>query len=228
MKKQILMLSCLTALAGCMSTAVPGASSDQSGEPVVASTPTSESAPMRFFITSEGSGKGANLGGLAGADAHCQKLAEAAGSDKTWKAYLSSSSENARDRIGEGPWHNAKGTLIAQNIASLHQADTNFINKLNGLNEKGEVVKGRGDTPNRHDILTGSTVEGLLAVDQTCGDWTLEGEDGSAMVGHHDRMGLSDDDASKSWNTSHGSRGCSQENLQSTGGDGLFYCFATD
>lgn len=235
MKKQLLIFACLAGLTGCLSTAVPGSSPEQTSDPGVDSTApvtavsdAPETAPMRFFITSEGSGKGANLGGLAGADAHCQKLAEAVGSDKTWKAYLSSSSENARDRIGEGPWHNAKGTLIAQNIASLHQADTNFITKANGLNEKGEMVNGRGDTPNRHDILTGSTVEGLLAVDQTCGDWTLEGEDGAAMVGHHDRMGLSDDDASRSWNTSHPSRGCSQENLQGTGGDGLFYCFATN
>lgn len=238
MKKHILILGCLALLTGCPGTAAPGSSPASSpatesptttpATPEQGSEPSAETTPMRFFITSEGSGNGANLGGLVGADAHCQKLAEAAGSDKTWKAYLSSSAENARDRIGQGPWHNAKGTLIAENIASLHQADTNFITKVNGLNEKGEVVNGRGDTPNRHDILTGSTMDGLLAEDQTCGDWTLEGEDGSAMVGHHDRMGLSDDDASKSWNTSHGSRGCSQENLQGTGGDGLFYCFATN
>lgn len=222
MKKKIVILGFIAMLAGCSSTGVPGDSPAQSSEPVA------QTAPMRFFITSEGPGKGANLGGLVGADAHCQKLAEVVGSDKTWKAYLSTSLENARERIGEGPWHNAKGTLIAQNIASLHQADTNFITKTNGLNEKGEMVNGRGDTPNRHDILTGSTVDGLLAVDQTCGDWTLEGEDGAAMVGHHDRIGLSDDDASKSWNTSHASRGCSQDNLKGTGGDGLLYCFASN
>ena len=182
---------------------------------------------ISFFITSEGSGDGANLGGLAGADAHCQKLASAAGIEgKTWKAYLSSSQENARDRIGTGPWYNVKGTLIANNIAELH-GDGNNINKTNGLNEKGEIVNGRGDTPNRHDILTGSTPEGNVDGTNTCADWTANGE-GAATVGHHDLMGLDDTPPSKSWNSSHPSRGCSQDNLKGSGGDGLFYCFATE
>jgi hypothetical protein len=184
---------------------------------------------MSFFITSQGLGNGADLGGLAGADAHCQSLAEAAGSSgKTWRAYLSTSSENAKDRIGSGPWFNAKGEKIADDVASLH-SDANNITKETALNEKGEVVSGRGDEPNRHDILTGSMPDGTVAADQTCGDWTLGGAEGVAMVGHHDRMGLDDSAAAKSWNSSHPSRGgCSQEALRSTGGDGLFYCFATN
>lgn len=185
-----------------------------------------QDASMSFFITSAGPGDGANLGGLAGADAHCQSLAEAAGAgSKTWRAYLSTSGENARDRIGAGPWHNAAGELIAQDLDALH-GDANGINKETGLTETGEQVNGRGDTPNRHDILTGSNADGT-ATDNTCGDWTLNGE-GSAFVGHHDRIGLRDDAPSKSWNASHPSRGCSQENLQGTGGDGLFYCFAAN
>jgi len=180
---------------------------------------------MTFFITSAGPGKGANLGGVEGADAHCQKLAEAAGAGgKTWRAYLSAGGVNARDRIGSGPWHNAKGEQIAANVEDLH-GDPN-INKQTGLTESGEMVNGRGDSPNRHDILTGSNPDGTAA-DATCNDWTSDGE-GSAIVGHHDRMGLRDDAPSKSWNSSHGSRGCSQEALQGTGGDGLFYCFAAD
>ncbi len=180
---------------------------------------------MSFFVTSAGPGQGANLGGLAGADAHCQGLAEAAGAgDKTWHAYLSSSDENARKRIGDGPWFNAKGVRIATNVDELH-SEHNGVNKQNALSENGEIINGRGDTPNRHDILTGSNPEGILVFGKTCDDWTSNGA-GSAMVGHHDRVGLNDDAASRSWNSSHGSRGCSQSDLQSTGGDGLLYCFA--
>jgi hypothetical protein len=184
---------------------------------------------MSFFITSQGLGNGANLGGLEGADAHCQSLAEAAGSSgKTWRAYLSTSTENAKDRIGSGPWSNQKGEKIADDVASLH-SDANAITKETALNEKGEMVSGRGDQPNRHDILTGSMPDGTVAADQTCGDWTLGGAEGAAMVGHHDRMGLDDSAAAKSWNSSHASRGgCSLEALKSTGGDGLLYCFATN
>ncbi len=181
---------------------------------------------MSFFVTSKGPGDGANLGGLAGADAHCQSLAQTAGSTgKTWRAYLSSTTENARDRIGAGPWQNAKGVTIADDIASLH-GDANQISKETALTETGEVVNGRGDQPNRHDILTGSKPDGTAAP-ETCGDWTLNG-DGSAIVGHHDRIGLRDDAPSKSWNSSHPSRGCGQTALQGTGGDGLLYCFAAD
>jgi hypothetical protein len=180
---------------------------------------------ISFFITSQGLGDGGNLGGLAGADAHCQKLAEATGiSGKTWKAYLSTSSENARDRIGQGPWHNAKGELIAASLEELH-SEANKINKQTALTEKGALVKGRGDEPNMHDILTGSTPEGTVAAGQTCSDWTSSSE-GSALVGHHDRMGLRDDAPSKSWNSSHPSRGCSKDDLPKSGGNGLFYCFA--
>lgn len=180
---------------------------------------------MSFFITSKGLGDGANLGGLAGADAHCQQLAEAAGvTGKTWKAYLSTATENAAQRIGNGPWHNAKGELIANNVAELH-SEANKITKQTGLTEKGEMVKGRGDEPNMHDILTGSTPEGTVAEGQTCADWTSNAE-ASAMVGHHDRIGLRDDAASKSWNSSHPSRGCGEADLPKSGGAGLFYCFA--
>jgi hypothetical protein len=179
---------------------------------------------MSFFITSAGPGNGANLGGLEGADAHCQQLAAAAGGgDKTWRAYLSSSEVDARDRIGSGPWHNAAGELIAQDVAALH-SDANAISKETGLTETGEQVNGRGDEPNRHDILTGSTADGAAAP-ETCENWTSSAA-GSAIVGHHDRMGLRDDAPSKSWNSSHPSRGCGQADLQGTGGDGLFYCFA--
>ncbi|MBA5776514.1 hypothetical protein H2509_05180 [Stappia sp. F7233] len=185
-----------------------------------------QSPDMSFFITSQGPGDGANLGGLAGADTHCQSLAEAAGvTGKTWRAYLSTSSENARDRIGSGPWANAKGIVIAASVEELH-SDANGITKETGLSETGEVINGRGDNPNRHDILTGSNADGT-ANENTCGDWTLNG-DGSAMVGHHDRIGLRDDAPSKSWNSSHPSRGCSQDALRGTGGDGLLYCFAAN
>lgn len=184
---------------------------------------------MSFFITSEGSGKGADLGGLEGADAQCQKLAEAAGAgSKTWHAYLSTTKEDARDRIGKGPWVNAKGEKIADDVASLH-SEANAIGKETALDEKGGMVNGRGDEPNRHDMLTGSKADGTKIADMTCGDWTMSGADGSAMLGHHDRKGLDDSPAAKSWNSSHASRGgCGQEALRGTGGDGLYYCFAID
>ncbi|MDG4900744.1 MULTISPECIES: hypothetical protein [unclassified Mesorhizobium] len=189
----------------------------------------SQDAKMSFFVTSVGSGKGADLGGLKGADAHCASLAEAAGvTGKTWHAYLSSSAEDARDRIGKGPWFNAKGEKIADDVASLH-SDANAISKQTALTEKGEVVNGRGDKPNRHDVLTGSKPDGTKIADQTCGDWTMSGTEGAAMTGHHDRVGLDESAAAKSWNSSHASRGgCSQEALRGTGGDGLFYCFAVE
>jgi len=186
-----------------------------------------QNADMTFFITSAGPGDGASLGGLEGADAHCQALAAVAGAgNRTWRAYLSTGAVNARDRIGDGPWHNAKGVLIANDLAALH-SDANAISKETGLTERGEMVNGRGDQPNRHDILTGSNPDGTVAAGKTCDDWTSDGE-GSAIVGHHDRRGLRDDAPSKSWNSSHGSRGCGQEALRGTGGDGLFYCFAVD
>ncbi|WP_055049155.1 hypothetical protein [Devosia sp. A16] len=184
-----------------------------------------DATTMTFFVTSVGAGDGANLGGLDGADAHCAKLAEAAGSTgKTWKAYLSAEGVNAKDRIGAGPWQNFKGDVIATDVANLHSAD-NKLTKATALSETGAQINGRGDTPNQHDILTGSNPDGTLAAGQTCGDWTLNGE-GSAIVGHSDRTGLDDSDAAKSWNSSHPSRGCSQENLVGTGGAGLLYCFA--
>jgi len=194
---------------------------------------------MTFFITSAGPGKGAALGGLEGADRHCQSLAQAAGAGShTWRAYLSTQAVdgaqavNARDRIGRGSWQNTKGVTIAKDIDELHGA--NNLTKQTALSEKGEMVNGRGDTPNRHDILTGSTPDGRAfppGEDRTCSNWTSSTQ-GVAMVGHHDRMGLRDDDASKSWNSSHPSRGpdggCSQADLRSTGGDGLLYCFAAN
>jgi hypothetical protein len=192
---------------------------------------------MTFFVTSAGPGKGADLGGLAGADAHCASLAQAAGSTgKTWHAYLSTQGAgavNARDRIGSGPWQNAKGITIAKSVDDLH-SDANNLTKQTALSEKGDVINGRGDQPNRHDILTGSTPEGRAFPadkDMTCRNWTSSTQ-GSAMVGHSDRQGLRDDVPSKSWNSSHPSRGpdggCSQADLRSTGGDGLLYCFATN
>ena len=198
----------------------------QSGSVLIA-----QNQPMSFFITSAGPGDGANLGGLKGADAHCQKLAAAAGQgSRTWRAYLSTAAAggaaavNAKDRIGPGPWHNAKGVVIAQNVAELH--GENKLTKETQLTEKGEVVNGRGDTPNKHDILTGSQPDGTAftdADDHTCNNWTSNAA-GSAQVGHHDRQGGGANPTS--WNSSHASKGCSQENLRGTGGDGLFYCFA--
>jgi hypothetical protein len=182
---------------------------------------------MGFFVTSQGPGDGANLGGVEGADAHCQKLAQAAGAgSKAWHAYLSTSSVNARDRIGSGPWYNAKGELIAGSVAELH-SDANKISKQTALTESGAVVNGRGDTPNMHDILTGSNADGTAVADMTCGDWTNNGA-GAAFVGHHDRIGLRDDAPSKSWNASHPSRGCGKDDLPKSGGNGLFYCFAAN
>src|SRR5438105_9288015 len=190
----------------------------------------SQSQGMTFFVTSTGSGKGADFGGLEGADKHCQTLAAAAGAgSRTWHAYLSTQGPqavNARDRIGTGPWQNAKGVVIAKDVAELH--GNNNLNKQTALTEKGEIVSGRGDTPNKHDILTGTKPDGTAFAgsdDMTCGNWTKSGE-GVAMVGHHDRSGLGTDDASRSWNSSHPSRGCSDEGLKSTGGAGLLYCFA--
>ncbi|MCG7393699.1 hypothetical protein MHY87_12345 [Microvirga sp. ACRRW] len=194
-----------------------------------------QNADTTFFVTSVGSGKGADLGGIEGADRHCQTLAEAAGiRGKMWRAYLSTqgaNAVNAKDRIGRGPWQNAKGAVIAKDVADLHGAG-NTLNKQTALTEKGTMVKGRGDQPNEHDILTGSQADGTAfagAEDRTCGNWTKSGTDGTVMVGHHDRMGLDDSPPAKSWNTSHPSRGgCSQDALKSTGGAGLFYCFAAN
>lgn len=200
-----------------------------------------QDANMTFFITSAGPGKGGDLGGLEGADGHCNALAAAAGSErKGWKAYLSVAAKiergdgsakvipgvDARDRIGSGPWHNAKGELIASDIDELH-SDNNNISKETGLDESGNMVNARGDKPNKHDILTGSTPGGMYSTaggDTTCSGWTSSG-DGSAIVGHHDKLGLSKDRHMVSWNSAHGSAGCSAEALPRTGGDGLFYCF---
>jgi hypothetical protein len=196
-----------------------------------------QQSDLSFFVTSVGSGKGADYGGLEGADQHCQRLAGAAGaSAKTWRAYLSTQAAggtaavNARDRIGAGPWRNAKGVVIAKDVAELH--GTNNLTKQTALTEGGNPVNGRGDTPNVHDILTGSQPDGTAftaGADQTCGNWTKSGAEGAAMVGHHDRMGLDDSPPAKSWNSSHSSRGgCSQEALRGTGGAGLLYCFAAN
>ncbi len=183
---------------------------------------------MSFFITSVNPGSGGDLGGVAGADAHCDALAIAAGvTGRTWAAYLSTSDVDARDRIGSGPWANVAGVVVATDVANLH-SDANNLTKQTALDETGAVVSGRGDTPNRHDILTGSMPDGTRA-EQTCENWTSSAAEGvSGMVGHHDRAGLDDSPPAKSWNSSHPSRGCSLEALRGTGGDGLFYCFATD
>ena len=198
-----------------------------------------QGADTSFFVTSTSIGNGGNLGGLAGADNQCQTLAQAAGSGaKTWRAYLSTQAAdgkpaiNAKDRIGNGPWKNAKGVVIAKDVAELHGA--NNLTKQTALSEKGEVINGRGDTPNRHDVLTGSQPDGTAFAgsdDRTCKNWTSSVQ-GAAMVGHADRTGLNQEPPAKSWNTSHPSRGpdggCSQADLKSTGGDGLLYCFATN
>jgi hypothetical protein len=207
---------------------------------IAAQPALSQSPATSFFVTSVGIGNGANLGGLAGADNYCQTLAQAAGAGaKTWRAYLSTQGAdgkpavNARDRIGKGPWQNSKGVVIAKDVAELHSGANN-LTKQTALTERGEVNNGRGDAPNRHDMLTGSQPDGTAfagADDRTCKNWTSSTQ-GSAMLGHSDRIGLRDDDASKSWNSSHPSRGpdggCSQADLKSTGGDGLFYCFAAN
>ena len=202
----------------------------------VAAVQAQQASNMTFFVTSAGLGKGADLGGLDGADAQCNALAKAAGSKLTnWRAYLSTTKpggeagDNARDRIGKGPWRNAKGVVIAKNVSDLH-SDNNKITKQTALTEKGEVASGRGDPVNTHDILTGSDPQGRFSTaggDTTCGNWTKSG-DGSAIVGHHDRMGLKDTRHMKSWNSSHGSAGCSQESLVKTGGSGRFYCFSAN
>jgi hypothetical protein len=190
--------------------------------------------PMTFFVTSDGPGNGGDLGGLAGADALCQSLAESAGrGDSTWHAYLSQAPSggmaavHARDRIGTGPWHNANGDLIAANVADLHE-DRNNVRKDTALNESGEEVEGRGDEPNRHDMLTGSDSMGRLFDNNpavsTCNNWTSSSDEHTTRLGHHDRLG----GPNASWNSVHTSRGCSQEALVGTGGDGLLYCFAID
>ncbi len=186
-----------------------------------------------FFVTSTGSGKGADFGGLEGADKHCQTLATAAGfGNRTWRAYLSSAATastkavDARDRIGSGPWQNVKGVVIASSVAELH--GNNNLTKQTALTEQGGIVNGVGDKPTMHDILTGSQTDGTAfagSEDKTCGNWTKSGE-GSAQVGHSDRTGLRDDPPAHSWNSSHASRGCSDEALVSTGGAGRLYCFA--
>lgn len=215
--------------------AVPGAfvlSAQQPAAPAAAQAAPRQ--PMSFFVTSVGKGDGANLGGLAGADAHCQALGAAAGrADAVWRAYLSTQGPgavNARDRIGAGPWHNARGQVISADNGVLH-GDTieqarigNPIGKQLALNEKGELVNGVGDKPNQHDVLTGSTPDGRAftdAADHTCGNWTGNST-GTAQVGHHDKQG----GGNSSWNSTHPSRGCSQDNLIASGGAGLFYCFA--
>jgi len=202
------------------------------GMTACAHTPESK---MSFFVTSVGVGKGADLGGLAGADRHCQALASAVGAGgKTWRAYLSTqavggaAAVDARDRIGRGPWQDAKGVVVASSVDELH--GNNNLTKQTARNEKGEVVNGRVDTPNRHDILTGSTPEGRAPApdkDLTCGNWTKSAE-GAAILGHHDRKGLDETPPAKSWNSSHPSAGCSQDALRKTGGDGLLYCFAVN
>ena len=191
-----------------------------------------QDSAMSFFLTSKGPGDGANLGGLDGADAHCQMLAESAGAGgKTWRAYLSTNGDsmvNARDRIGDGPWFSANGNQVAADVDDLH-SDNNKLGKENSIGENGEPINGRGDSPNRHDILTGSNLDGTAFAggeDHSCQDWTDSGSDGSAQVGHHDRQGGGANPTS--WNNAHASRGCGQSDLQATGGDGLFYCFAID
>lgn len=218
-EKKMKMTKYLFALIALVAVALPGLSQDQ--------------PEMSFFITSVGSGDGGNLGGLAGADAHCEALAEAAGSEgRTWRAYLSQAPGmgaalvNARDRIGDGPWYNANGVYVAWDIDGLHE-DRNNIRKPVAIDENGNEVSGAGDSPNRHDILTGSDSAGNLVPGNgaltTCSNWTSN-DAGNAMVGHHDRLG----GPSASWNSVHSSRGCSQQDLIGTGGDGLFYCFAAD
>jgi hypothetical protein len=214
------------ALIGCASAVLLAACGSMSGS----------QNPMSFFVTSVNPGKGADFGGLAGADAYCQNLAGTAGAGgKTWRAYLSTTPSgsmgavNARDRIGRGPWQNASGVVVATSVDDLHSAN-NKLNKQTALTEKGGTISGRGDAVNMHDILTGSTVDGRAATsatDTTCGNWTKSGE-GSALVGHHDRMGLDEQPPAKSWNSSHGTRACGMEALKATGGAGLLYCFAAN
>ena len=192
-----------------------------------------QQSAMSFFVTSANAGKGADFGGLEGADRYCQQLASAAGAGgKTWRAYLSTqggSAVNAKDRIGKGPWQNAKGVVVAKDVADLHGASNN-LNKQTALTEKGDVVKGRGDQPNEHDVLTGTQPDGTAfpaGDDKTCGNWT-KGAEGSAIVGHHDRTGLDTSPPALSWNSSHASQGCSVDALKKTGGAGYLYCFASN
>lgn len=207
------------------------------------SLPSAADSSLSFFVTSVGTGSGANLGGLSGADAHCQKLATAVGAGgKTWRAYLSTQGKalgdteviHARDRIGSGPWYNAKGVMIAKGGDDLHSGSAKLVKEAL-LDEKGQIVNGRTEKPNRHDILTGSRPDGTAFppsppfADMTCGNWTLGGDEGAAMTGHHDRAGPTGDNWATSWNSAHPTRGgCSQKALQGTGGDGLFYCFAAN
>jgi hypothetical protein len=179
---------------------------------------------MSFFITSSSPGKGGDLGGIAGADAHCAALAKAAGApaNRVWRAYLSTDKQHAKDRIGAGPWFNAKGVQVAASVADLH-SDTNKLSKENSLNEKGELTNGRGDTPNRHDILTGSNLDGTSS-GKTCNNWTSSGADATATVGHHDRQGGGTNPTS--WHSAHDSKGCGLDALRGSGGEGYFYCFA--
>ncbi|MEL7490570.1 MAG: hypothetical protein AAGJ73_07605 [Pseudomonadota bacterium] len=217
----------LIMLAACASLAACGSDDNADDAQNATSAPDPN---MSFFLTSVGPGDGGNLGGLAGADAHCAQLAKDAGvTGKTWRAYLSTTGEpaiNAKDRIGEGPWRNANGDIAVASLAEL-LSDENKLSKEISVSETGAVINGRGDSPNRHDILTGTTASGEFTIgdgDTTCSDWTSNAADGSAIVGHHDRTGGGDDPTS--WSSAHGSRGCGQADLQRTGGDGLFYCFA--
>lgn len=212
--------ACIAIVAGCASVA-PGPQN------------------MTFFVTSAGPGKGGNLGGLEGADRHCQSLAQAVGAGtRTWRAYLSTQAPkladpnyvNARDRIGTGPWHNAHGVLIARSVEDLHSANSN-LNKQTALDEKGKMVNGRTEKPNTHDILTGSRPDGtaypgMPFPDMTCSNWTNGSDNGAAMTGHHDLVGPVDNTWATSWNSAHQTLGCSQEKVRPTGGEGLFYCFA--
>ncbi|RZI45015.1 hypothetical protein EGT07_01460 [Herbaspirillum sp. HC18] len=223
MRRTGLIAGCVMVLAGCAN--------------MMPTKPGPEN--MTFFVTSTGPGKGADLGGLEGADKQCQTLAQAAGAgNRTWHAYLSTQGSslsdtnfvNARDRIGTGPWQNIKGVVIARNVEELHSAANN-VNKETALDEKGQPINGRTDKPNKHDILTGSRPDGTAFPgapfpDMTCGNWTRSGTEGSAMLGHHDRAGPADASWATSWNSSHPTRGCNQDGLRSTGGDGFLYCFA--
>ena len=239
----VLALCAAALVAGCAGGSPSTAGSSAGSTRAASASSTSGSAGgasgsrggMSFFVTSANPGQGANFGGIAGADRHCQALAAGAGAGgRQWRAYLSTTSAgggtavNARDRIGRGPWQNAKGQTIATSVDQLH--GQNNLNKQTALTEKGDGVSGSGDPVNTHDILTGSTPEGRASTatgDTTCRNWT-SGTDGSAIVGHHDRRGLRDDEPSRSWNSSHGSRGCSMDALKASGGAGLLYCFAAD
>jgi hypothetical protein len=230
MKKPFLSLAKIAGVAVAVSLVAACA------QKTMTSSMTDSKSPMSFFLTSENAGKGADFGGLAGADAYCNKLASAVGAGgKNWKAYLSTTganSVNARDRIGKGPWVNAKGVVVATSVDDLH-SENNKLSKVNSITEKGEQISGRGDAVNFHDILTGSGEDGRVDAaaaangDTTCGNWTLSGA-GSAIVGHHDRVGLNESAPMKSWVASHGTRGCDMASLKATGGGGLMYCFAAN